>query len=79
MALIVKQFSPVDEFERRVDMVIRAIRNSKRMPGFDRIRISGEKSHATWVERSAIGVPMHEALLRQLERLASDLGIEGVG
>ncbi len=78
MALDIARFSPVDTFKKSVDEVIEEIRNSKRRPGVDRIRLPGEQSHATWLERRATGVPIHNTLLRDLERLASDLRIEGL-
>lgn len=77
-ALSVARFSPVEAFKRGVDQVIRDMRNSRRMPGVDRIRLPGEQSHATWLERSAAGVPMNETLLNDLERLATGLSIEGL-
>ena len=40
--------------------------------------IPGEQSHATWLERSAAGVPMNDTLFKDLQRLASDLGVEGL-
>lgn len=79
IALKISQFSPVDAFKRSVDAVIRDIRDSKRMPGVQRIQVPGERSHAAWLERSQAGVPIHDALFRDLERLASELGIEGLG
>jgi LDH2 family malate/lactate/ureidoglycolate dehydrogenase len=48
------------------------------MRGVERIRVPGEQSHATWLERSAIGVPVNETLFHNLQRLASQLGIEGL-
>ena len=78
VALDVARFSPVRAFKRNVDGVIREIRNSKKMPGVERIRVPGEQSHATWLERSAAGVPMNDTLLKGLQRLASDLGVEGL-
>ncbi len=78
VALDIGRFSPVERFKRRVDEVIREMRNSKRMPGVERIRVPGEQSHATWLERSAAGIPMNETLFSDLQRLASQLGIEGL-
>src|SRR5713226_271706 len=78
VALDVARFSPVEAFKRNVDEVIRQMRNSKRMPGVERIRVPGEQSHATWLERSAAGVPMNDTLFRDLQRLAADLGIDGL-
>jgi len=79
VALDVARFSPVDEFKRRVDTVIHDLRGAKRMPGVERIRLPGEQSHATFLERSRQGVPLNDTLLGQLGRLASDLRIPPIG
>jgi L-2-hydroxycarboxylate dehydrogenase (NAD+) len=78
VALDIGRFSPVESFKRNVDEVIRQMRDSKRMHGVERIRVPGEQSHATWLERSAKGIPMNDALLKDLQRLASELGVEGL-
>lgn len=78
-ALDVARFSPVDEFKRRVDAVIRDLQGSKRLPGVERIRLPGEGSHATFLERSREGAPLNDALLGELARLAADLGIAPLG
>ncbi len=78
VALNIAHFSSVQTFKRNVDEVIRDMRNSRRMPGVERIRVPGEQSHATWLERSATGVPMNDTLFRDLQRVASDLGVEGL-
>jgi len=78
VALDVAHFSPVETFKRNVDKVIREMRNSKKMPGVERIQVPGEQSHATWRERSAAGVPMNDTLFKDLQRLAINLGIEGL-
>jgi LDH2 family malate/lactate/ureidoglycolate dehydrogenase len=78
VALDITRFSPVEAFKRKVDEVIRDFRNSQRMPGIDRIRLPGEQSHATWLERSALGIPLNDALLNVLEQVATELGIEGL-
>jgi len=75
VALDVSRFSLVEAFKRNVDEVIREMRNSKRMPDVERIRLPGEQSHSTWLERSAAGVPMNDTLFRDLQRLASELGV----
>jgi len=78
VALDVARFSPVEVFKRNVDEVIRQMRKSKRMHGVELIRLPGEQSHTTWLERSATGVPMNDTLFKNLQHLASDLGIEGL-
>lgn len=79
LALKIEQFSPVDAFKREVDTIIRDIRNSKKMPGVERIRVPGEVSHATYGERTRTGIPMNDALISQFGRVASDLGVEPLG
>ena len=78
VALDVTRFSPVESFKRKADEVIRDFRNSKRMPGVDHIRLPGEQSHATWLERAADGIPLPDVLLKNLQQVAAELGIEGI-
>ena len=78
MALDVARFSAVEAFKRCVDGVIREMRNSKKMAGVERIRLPGEQSHATWLERRVLGIPLNDALLNDLERVTIELGIEGL-
>ena len=78
VALDISRFSPVEAFKRSVDGVIRDMKSSRKMPGVERIRVPGEQSHAIWLERCAAGVPMNDTLFKDLQRLASDLGIEGL-
>lgn len=78
VALDIARFSPVEAFKRSVDGVIGDFRNSQRMAGVDRIRLPGEQSHATWLERSAHGIPLPDVLLTNLQKVAAELGIEGL-
>jgi L-2-hydroxycarboxylate dehydrogenase (NAD+) len=78
VALDIARFSLVEAFKRGVDEVIRDLRNSQRMPGVDHIRLPGEQSHATWLERSRLGIPMNDALLNGLRQLAGELDIEEI-
>jgi LDH2 family malate/lactate/ureidoglycolate dehydrogenase len=78
VALDIARLSSVEAFKRNVDEVIREMRNSKKMASVERIRVPGEQSHAAWLDRSAKGIPMNETLFRDLQRLASDLKIEGL-
>ncbi len=76
VALDVAAFRPVAEFKRAVDTLIRDLRGAKRMRGVEKIRVPGEQSHATALERARLGIPLNPALLAQLARLAADLGID---
>ena len=74
-AISIDAFMPAAEFKRSVDQVIRDIRNSRKLPGVERIFLPGEQSHAKLLERRAHGVPMPKALRDSLDTLARDLNI----
>ena len=75
MALSIEAFMPPAEFKRTVDLLIRDIRQSRRLPGVDRIWLPGEQSHAKSLDRGAHGIPMPKALRESLDAVARELGI----
>ena len=75
VAIDVKMFRPLAEFKSSVDQLVRDIRNSKRLPGVDAIRLPGEQSHAKRAERTKAGIPLPAPLRDGLDRLAGELGI----
>jgi LDH2 family malate/lactate/ureidoglycolate dehydrogenase len=75
VAISVEAFQPVAEFKRRVDVLIRDIRNSQRLPGVDRIRLPGEGSHAARSARRSSGIPLAGPLAASLHQLAGELKI----
>ena len=75
VAINVDAFQPVTDFRRSVDALICDLRNSERLPGVDRIRLPGEGSHATRVERTKNGIPLPAPLATSLAALATDLKI----
>lgn len=75
VAINVEAFQPVAEFKKAVDVLVRDIRNSRRLPGVDRIHIPGEGSHAARADRLKNGVPLPAPLLAALNQLAGELKI----
>ncbi len=75
VAIRIDAFGEVGDFKRRVDSLVREIRQSRRMPGVERIFLPGEQSHAKREERTRLGIPVPSALLASLDRLALELGI----
>jgi LDH2 family malate/lactate/ureidoglycolate dehydrogenase len=69
-------FGDIDGFKANVDGLIRDLRGSSRMPGVERILVPGERSHETRAIRISNGIPVDPALLRGLDQLADELGIE---
>jgi LDH2 family malate/lactate/ureidoglycolate dehydrogenase len=78
-ALAIDTFVPVEPFKRAVDGFVRELRNSRRLPGVERIWLPGEQSHAKLVERRNSGVPMPKPLRDSLDGVARDLAIPPLG
>src|SRR6202044_1503923 len=74
-AISVETFMPPADFKHAVDQIIRDIRNSRRLPGVERIWLPGEQSHAKLLDRRAHGVPMPKGLRDSLDAVARDLGV----
>ena len=76
VAINIEAFQDLKEFKQGMDTLIRDIRDSKRLPGVDRIRLPGEGTHTTRVDNEKNGIPMPPALLAALDQLAGELKIE---
>jgi L-2-hydroxycarboxylate dehydrogenase (NAD+) len=75
MALSLAAFMPPRDFKKMVDEFIRDIRQSRRLPGVDRIWLPGEQSHAKSLDRRAHGIPMPKALRESLDTVAGELDV----
>jgi L-2-hydroxycarboxylate dehydrogenase (NAD+) len=51
-------FGEIGEFKKAVDALIRDLRGAERMPGVDRIRVPGERSHEIAAEQKASGIAL---------------------
>jgi len=75
VAINVAAFQPVAEFKTQVDVLIRDLRNSQRLPGVDRIRLPGDGSREARADRGKNGIPLPPSLATSLKQLAGELGI----
>ena len=75
IALDVARFLPLDAFNAEVDRHVRDLASSKRLPGVDEIRMPGQGRVARRTDREKNGVPLSAALLKQLDEVATSLGI----
>ncbi len=64
-----------DEFRRIAGDICRELRASKRAPGYDRIYTAGEKEWLVWQERKDKGVPVGEAVQREIMEVRDELGL----
>jgi L-2-hydroxycarboxylate dehydrogenase (NAD+) len=78
VAINIASFQPVDRFKASVDAMVKDIRNSRTLPGVDRIRIPGDGSVAARMDRLEHGIPLPPALLASLNQLAAELEVPAV-
>lgn len=78
-AIDIKRFIPLDTFIAEVDRHMGDLHASKRLPGFDAIRLPGERRRACRAERERDGIPLPEALAAQLDTLAKEMGVAAIG
>jgi LDH2 family malate/lactate/ureidoglycolate dehydrogenase len=76
VALDVARFSPVAQFKAEMDRHLRDLRSSKRLPGFDAVRLPGQERRTRRADRVQNGVPMPRELIEQLDKLANELGVK---
>jgi L-2-hydroxycarboxylate dehydrogenase (NAD+) len=74
-ALRVDHFRPVDEFKAAMDDLLRALKESAKAEGHDRIYTAGEIEHETEQERVANGIPYHSGSIASLRACAAECEI----
>lgn len=78
LALDVKAFGDVTAFKKRVDAIRLEMKTSALRPGFDAIRLPGERALTIRQERLTAGIPLNSAMLADLEKVALSLNIEAL-
>ncbi|MBQ9004065.1 MAG: Ldh family oxidoreductase, partial [Eggerthellaceae bacterium] len=69
-------FVGTDEFRRIAGDICRALRASKKAPGYERIYTAGEKEYLAWLDRKDKGVPVGESVQREFIELRDKLGLD---
>ena len=64
------------EFEKIAGDICRALRSSKKAPGYDRIYTVGEKEYLAWLDRKDKGVPVGESVQKEFVELRDKLGLD---
>ena len=75
MAIDIASFTPLEEFQRRVDELVVYVKGAQLAEGFSGISVPGER---TWMERTLRerdGIPVDEITLEELGTLAHQLGV----
>ncbi len=76
VAVNIAAFADVPAFKAKVDEIWELMKSSPLLPGFDEIRLPGERSAKIYADRSVNGVPVTPELQGTLDQLADRLGIE---
>lgn len=66
-------FMGKETFKRIAGEICRALRSSEKAPGHDRIYTAGEKEYLAWLDRKDKGVPVGEAVQKELTALRDKL------
>ncbi|WP_051570946.1 Ldh family oxidoreductase [Cryptosporangium arvum] len=66
------------DFRNRVDALIRDVHASRPAAGVPRVLVPGELEHARAAQRRRDGIPLPDALVAELDRYASEVGVPGL-
>ena len=69
-------FMGEDTFCHTTGDILRALRNSTKAPGAERIYTAGEKEHLAWLDRKDKGVPVGEAIQKEFIQLRGECGLD---
>jgi LDH2 family malate/lactate/ureidoglycolate dehydrogenase len=78
VAVNIAAFADVKVFKQQVDEIWDQVKSSPLLPGFDEIRLPGERSARIYEDRKANGVPLPAELRRVLDELADRVGVERI-
>jgi len=74
-AIDVESFIPREEFYERLEKYVLEIKSLRKHPSADRVWLPGEKAWLTSQTRLKIGIPIHKRVCRELNEIASKVGL----
>jgi len=78
IALDIKAFTDVDTFKREIDEIYQQMKSSPLLPGYNEIRLPGERLAAVTKARTEDGIPIAGELQSALAVLSDELGVESL-
>jgi LDH2 family malate/lactate/ureidoglycolate dehydrogenase len=69
-------FMGLETFKKITGDILRELRASKKAPGQERIYTAGEKEYLAWMERKDKGVPIGEAVQKEILAVRDALGLD---
>ncbi len=76
IAIDVQCFCDPAAFRRQTGEILRTLRDSEKAPGAERIYTCGQKEYLAECERRVTGIPVNEALQRDMVAMRNDLGLD---
>lgn len=73
IAIDTEAFMGLEAFKKTAGDILRELRASEKAPGAERIYTAGEKEYKVWLERKDSGVPVNEAVQKELIAVRDDL------
>jgi LDH2 family malate/lactate/ureidoglycolate dehydrogenase len=74
-AMRIDYFRPADEFKAAMDDMLRALKESEKADGCERIYTAGEIEYEMEQERLANGIPYHPVFVEDLRKLSQEFGV----
>ena len=78
MAIDTEHFVGEEATRKKVGEILREVRASKKAPGAERIYTAGEKEYEIWKQRENSGVPINEAVQKEINETRDALGLDYV-
>ncbi|WP_312432560.1 Ldh family oxidoreductase [Lacrimispora sp.] len=75
IAIDTEAFMGLDSFKKTCGDILRDLRGSVKAPGEDHIYTAGEKEYLVWQERKKSGVPINDAVQKELIKIRDELGL----
>lgn len=75
MAMRIDRFRPVADFKADMDAMIREVKAQPLAKGVEKIMVAGEPEHNTERERMEKGVPLSDAVVKDLTKLGQGVGV----
>ncbi len=76
IAINILAFTELDKFKKTTGDILRTLRASKKMPGYDKIYTSGEKEYLTYMERKNKGAPLNRQLQNEIKEMIKELNLK---
>lgn len=75
IAIDTEAFMGLEAFKKTAGDILRDLRNSEKAPGAERIYTAGEKEYLVWQKRKDSGVPINDAVQKELITVRDELGL----